>query len=206
MKTESNPLKKLLLVVAGALALAALPLAQAVPIDGTIGFAGFGGVTTGATNTVTLNPVQVSYVSGDYAGISPFFSQATFLPISFIGTGASATLMNGPVEPLWQITAGSIDYRFNLNSLSYANISSNGLNSFTLMGFGTAYMTGRDATEGNFVIGGFGSNLSFQFASGFGTANGTAVPDGGSTVALLGFALVGVAGLHRKLRSAFKTA
>ena len=80
-----------------------------------------------------------------------------------------------------------------LDSLSYADISSyNGLYSFSLMGYGTANMTGYDATQGNFVIGGSGQNLSFQFMSGSGTANGTAVPDGGSTVALLGFALITV--------------
>ena len=55
-----------------------------------------------------------------------------------------------------------------------------------------ANMTGYNATLGNFVIAGSGQNLSFQFMSGSGTANGTAVPDGGSTVALLGFALITV--------------
>jgi VPDSG-CTERM motif len=56
-------------------------------------------------------------------------------------------------------------------------------------------MTGKDATAGVFSLSGSGSNLSFQFVTG-----STTVPDGGSTVALLGIALVGVVGLHRKLR------
>jgi hypothetical protein len=83
------------------------------------------------------------------------------------------------------------NYSFNLDSLSYADISSyNGLYSFSLMGHGTANVTGYDATQGNFVIGASGQNLSFQFISGSGTANGTVVPDSGSTVALSGFALI----------------
>jgi hypothetical protein len=133
-------------------------------------------------------------------GVPPFFTQATFNPIPFVGTGDTATL-TGPVTPLWTLTSSSTNYSFNLDSLSYADISSyNGLYSFSLMGYGTANMTGYDATQGNFVIGGSGQNLSFQFMSGSGTANGTAVPDSGSTVALLGFAIIAVVALRRRLR------
>ena len=172
--------------------------AQAVSIEGTIGFAGLGNVATGETNTVSFyNPVQISYASGDYSGVPPFFTQATFNPISYVGTGDNASL-TGPVAPLWSFNSGSTSYSFNLNSLSYADISSyNGLYSFSLMGYGTANMTGYQATLGNFVIGGTGQNLSFQFISGSATANGTAVPDHGSTVAFLGFTLLTVVALQR---------
>ena len=67
------------------------------------------------------------------------------------------------------------------------------------MGYGTANMTGYDATLGNFVLAGAGQSWSFQFVGGAGTANGTAVPDSGSTVALLGFALITVVVLRRRL-------
>jgi VPDSG-CTERM motif len=179
---------------------------RAVTIDGTIGFAGFGSITTGATNTVSFyNPVQISYASGAYSGAPPLFTQAAFNPISYVGSGGSATL-TAPVAPLWSFNSGSTSYSFNLNSLSYADISSySGLYSFSMMGYGTANITGYDATLGNFVIGGSGQNLSFQFISGSGTANGTAVPDSGSTVALLGFALITVGALSRRIGIAAAT-
>ena len=58
--------------------------ARAVPIDCTIGFAGLGNVTSGATNTASFpNPVQVVYAGGDYSGSSSIFYSGHFQPDSF---------------------------------------------------------------------------------------------------------------------------
>ena len=180
--------------------------AQAVPIDGTIGFFGFGSVTTGATTTVNFsNPVQTVYGSDDYSGV-PSGTIATFKSIAYVGTGGGATL-TGPVTPLWTITLGTTIYSFDLTSLTSAvTYSGGGLSSLALAGLGTAYITGFEPTQGNFAIQGTGPNLSFQFVSASTTANGTAVPDGGMTVAFLGFVLVGLEGLRRTLPNTSKTA
>ena len=48
---------------------------EAGTIDGTIGFARFGSVSSGATNTASFyNPVQISYASGNYSGVPPLFT------------------------------------------------------------------------------------------------------------------------------------
>ena len=180
--------------------------AQAVPIDGTIGFFGTGSVTTGATTTVNFsNLVQTIYGSDDYSGV-PSGTLATFKSIEYVGTGGGTTLI-GPVTPLWTFTLGTTIYSFDLTSLTSAvTYSGSGLSSLTLAGLGTANITGFEPTQGNFAIQGTGPNLSFQFVSASTTANGTAVPDGGMTVAFLGFALVGLAGLRRTLPNTSKTA
>jgi len=135
------------------------------------------------------NSVQTMYGSGDYLGTAG--TQTTFQPITYVGTGGSAVL-SGPVTPLWTFTMGTTTYSFELTSLSSAYTGSGSL---TLAGSGTAYITGFDATQGSFAIQGTG----FQFMSASATANGVGVPDGGSTVALLGFAFLGLEGLRRKL-------
>jgi hypothetical protein len=177
--------------------------AQAISIDGTIGFWGSGSVTTGATTTVNFtNPELTIWGNGAYSGV-PSGTQVTFQSINYIGTGESATLTPAPVTPLWTFTVGGLTYWFELTSLSSANITSGSL---ALAGLGTAYITGFTPTEGNFAISGTGPNLTLQFVSASTTANGVAVPDGGLTVTLLGFALIGLGALHKIPRGALKTA
>jgi hypothetical protein len=180
--------------------------AQAVPIDGTVGFSGLGSVTAGATTTVNFsNPLHTIYGSDDYS-VVPFWTPVTFQSIVYVGTGGGANL-TGPVTPLWTFTLGTTIYSFDLTSLiSAVTYSGGGLSSLALAGLGTAYITGFEPTQGNFAIQGTGPNLSFQFVSASTTANGTAVPDGGMTVAFLGFALVGLEGLRRTLPNTSKTA
>ena len=171
---------------------------QATPIEGTIGFFGFGSVSIGATNTVTFNnPIHTFYGNGDYAGV-PSGTLATFQSISFTGAGGSVSLTN-PVTPLWTLSVEPTIYSFDLTSLSSAYITYGGVSSLTLAGSGAAYISGFSPTIGTFAIQGTGANLSFQFVSASTTANGTAVPDSGTTVALLGLAFVAIVGLHRRI-------
>ena len=66
---------------------------EAGTIDGTIGFARFGSVSSGATNTASFyNPVQISYASGDSAEFLHCSPRPLSNPISFVGTGESAAL------------------------------------------------------------------------------------------------------------------
>jgi hypothetical protein len=165
--------------------------AQAVPIGGTIEFVGFGGSTTTNGNTTTIDFSDAMWTAsgtGDYSNTAGI--QTTFKSINYTGTGANA-LLAGPVSPLWTFKLGATTYSFELTGVSFAY---NGSAISTLAGSGIASITGYDPTPGSFVFGSV-----FQFVSGAATS----VPDGGSTIALLGLALVGVEGLRRRLRSAF---
>jgi hypothetical protein len=164
------------------------PTSLAVPIEGTIGFSGLGSVTAGATTTVNFsNPLHTIDGSDDYS-VVPFGTPVTFQSIAYVGTGGDATL-TAPVTPLWTFNLATTTYSFDLTNLTSATkTSGGGLSSLTLAGLGTAFITGFEPTQGSFAIQGTGRNLSLQFVSASTTANGTAVPDGGMTVAFLGLA------------------
>jgi hypothetical protein len=176
--------------------------AHAVPISGAIAFSGSGTVIAGnPTTTINFGRAEdTAGGTGDYWGAG-FGTDVTFKSITYTGTGYAATLTApGTVSSLWKFTTAGITYSFDLTSLTFADISAGWLyNSGTLSGLGIAHVTGRENTLGTFSIAGGGLGYTFNFLSSS-VANGHAVPDGGSTVVLLGFALVGVVGLHRNLR------
>ena len=168
--------------------------AQAVPLGGTIEFVGFGSITSTNGNTTTIDFSDAMWTAsgtGDYSNTAGI--QTTFKSINYTGTGANA-LLAGSVSPLWTFNLGATTYSFELTGVSFAYAGS-GIS--TLAGSGIASITGYDPTPGSFVFGSV-----FQFVSGAATS----VPDGGSTIALLGLALVGVEGMRRRLRSAFGNA
>jgi hypothetical protein len=100
------------------------PEALAVPVDGTIGFYGFGSASTvGDTTTVSFNnPEQTMFGSGDYS-VVPSGTQATFQSIVYTGTGTTATL-TGSVTPLWTFSYLGATYSFDLTGLSSTNTTS----------------------------------------------------------------------------------
>ncbi len=179
--------------------------ASAVPIDGTIRFNGSGSVSTvGATTTVSFSGTATDAplppaISGNYSGV-PMNTPTVFQPIVFTGLNTLTPSLTAVVSPLWTFTIGAVVYSFDLTSLTTATTAvSPNLSTFTLSGNGVAKITGFDPTFGVFSLQGTGENLSFQFIQASTTANGLAVPDGGSAVALLGLAMIGVEGLRRKL-------
>ncbi len=192
-------MKKTLLAV---LATAALTLgAQAVPITGDIDFAGqatFDTTSLATATRVTLfkandlaanNTGTVTSANGSFSSIAPG-TLATMNPYTFNPSTA--------VTPLW--TVGG--FSFNLTSSTIVAQSS-----FSLVVRGTGFITSTnpsfDTTPGVWIFsagqanGGTAASFSFQ-------ANTAAVgvPDGGSTVALLGAGLIGVVALRRKFAKA----
>lgn len=189
--------KTILAVLAtGALALGA---AQAVQITGHIDFAGqatFDTTSLATANAVIMfqatatgpnNTAVVTDTTGDFSGIAP----GTIASFPNVYTFDPST----PTTPLW--TVGG--FRFDLLTSTIVN-----QNAFSLVVRGTGILSGNgfDPTPGAWIFSSgaaLGQNqTSFSFA-----ANTTAVPgqvpDGGSTVALLGAVLVGVIAFRRKL-------
>jgi hypothetical protein len=103
-----------------------------------------------------------------------------------------------PVTPLWTYMFGGDTYSFDLATLTVVSQSSSFLN---LTGTGTATISGGlyDPTPGtwSFTIsdtGGPNANMRFVYVS---NTAAEGVPEGGSAIALLGFALLALEGVRR---------
>jgi VPDSG-CTERM motif len=212
-------LSKTLLAVLGTAALVSGLIsqsAQAVPITGSIGFNGTGFGTQGSGGTPSSltfnNPMTVDIRTGSYASV-PMGTTANFSMIQWTGSGTSAVLFN-PAQnsPEWIFTInpgglGAVTYSFNLTQLTAAAINNGAV---SLQGTGVAFITGtggntsftRDPTFASFSVQGTGSNFTFEIVQTSTSANGIAVPDGGSAIALLGLAVMGLEVVRRKLRTA----
>ena len=176
--------------------------AQAVPMTGSIAFSGNGTInSTPATTTLNFgsSPESTLFGTGSYSPVTPGIA-VNFSPIA-LQTGTTNLIGSG--NSLWSFTAAGITYGFDLTNVTYANMWSGLGNYEILSGGGRAHATGFDDTLGTFVLtgGGRGNSFTFSFLS---NANGQAVPDGGSTAALLGLAFVGVDVFRRKLQSILK--
>lgn len=164
---------------------------QAVPISGTIGLSGgylANGPLATATAISSFTSVLVSGVglTGDYAGTAG--TPVTMSPFTF-------SPFQGSVVPLWTFTVGSTTYAFDLLSLGVTLQDSTQI---VLDGSGTLHLTGKDDTGGTWSL-----HLSeagdgnFTFTDGNTFDSTTAVPDGGTTLMLLGSALA-VLGIARR--------
>jgi hypothetical protein len=190
--------------IAAACAAVALTLgsAQAVPITGDIDFAGQAFFNTNSLATATQ---VVNFRSSGGVNASADVTDATGSFATTISMGDLASFPNGyqfnpsaAVSPLW--TVGG--FTFNLTSSTIVL-----QNSRFLIIEGTGILTGPPGFDPTFGTWAFtsqqsdgGSRDSFSFSAN--TTGAGQVPDGGSTVALLGAALVGMAALRWKLATA----
>ena len=183
----------------GLLALGMGLAAQAAQITGSITFAGTVSLNSASAGTATAvvasgwhqtdntgSPTVLS-ASGDFTGLSG--SAATF-------TAAQWNFNSGAVSSFWSVGG------FTFNLTSSAIFSQGGFPAGVVVnGTGTLSKTGFDTTVGTWSFStqdpSAGSPATFSFSAATG-----AVPDGGSTVALLGFALVGMGALRRTMRMA----
>ena len=204
-------MKKLEITVAAAftvLAIVASPHARATPINGTIGFTSAPSLTagqvtqSGGITTVTFdNPIRVDFGTGNY--MATVGSAVDFHPISWSGSGGSAVLTSSN-NPEWSFTIGAITYSFDLPDLISASFHPGSPTSLSLSGDGVVKITGFENTFATFALQGTGERFTFTILQASNTAIPT--PDDGSAVALLGFGLVMVEGLRRKLLSAARVA
>src|SRR5262249_50549377 len=118
-------------------------------------------------------------------------------PFSF----ASSIGVNGNppsliTHTLWTATVGALTYSFTVTTESQTLTSGAQLN---LAGVGVMHDgTPADDTPGDWQLGFGRSGASFTWQSTSGTTNRT-VPDGGTTVVLLGAAFLGLGLIRRKL-------
>jgi hypothetical protein len=197
-------LSKTILAVLGTAVLGLMSQsAQAVPINGSIGFNGNGFGSQGAggsPSTLTFNnPMTVDslFRFGDYSGV-PAGTAVNFAPITWTGSGTSA-MLTSLNSPEWSFTTGGTTYSFNLLSLTSATMNGGAV---SLQGTGVAFISGainRDPTFATFSVQGTGNNFSFQIIQASNSVAG--VPDGGSAIALLGMGVMGLEFLRRKLRA-----
>jgi hypothetical protein len=151
----------------------------------------------GTTNTVTFtNPWTVLAVpapGGSYATTAG--SSVTFTSFSY-NTGTLAVTAPAAPFQLWTFTKGPNTYSFSLDTPLDAAFSTT--NQLILAGHGTAYINGGDPSTAVWSLQSTGGG-GFKFTA---TASTTALPDGGSAVALLGIALAGIEVVRRKIKAA----
>ena len=165
--------------------------AQAVLITGDIAFAGTSKFDTTslatATKVTAFSAVTVSSTSGS------FMSVALGSPVTM---AASWTFNpSTPTPSLWNVGGFTFD-------LLASTIVTQSASMIDITGTGILSGNGFDPTPGAWEFTSQSAlgrkHLTFSFSA---DTSSTAVPDGGSAVALLGIALVGVEALRRKFKA-----
>jgi hypothetical protein len=170
--------------------------AQAIPITGGISMAGGFMTDTGDVDTAhaftSFSNVVTTTGSGSYLSVPPT-THVTMTPFTFLPT------FSGPLT-LWSLVFGGATYSFDLNVLT--SVSQPGDDTLTLRGTGILMISGGtyDPTPGAWLMTANQGGGTFSFSS-----STSAVPDGGTTVALLGIALAGIEGARRMFRAARKS-
>lgn len=173
---------------------------QAIPITGQVDIQGTAilddPVLLNATTLVDIVGAKVQGTStGDYEVAGNIGEDVAYLPFSFNPIGGL------PVEPLWAFMHAGAVYTFDLHSI---NVDLHTANVLVLSGTGVLKINDliHDATEGNWFLqvttaSGKSTDAQFIFQSSDSAEN--QVPDGGSTMILLGSAILGLFGISRKL-------
>ena len=168
---------------------------QAIPISGNVTFFGnatlnSGSTVVGATEVTGWSSTVVTASSGNLFA-TPFTTAVAFTAPWTFGTGQPA---------LWSYVGADGDtFTFNLISSTLATIVTGSPSTLSVTGSGTISATGPvalDITVGTWAFSTQDPSVSGTFS--FSAASGT-VPDGGTTVMLLGSALVGLGLIKRKL-------
>ncbi len=178
-------------MLVGVIPLTVAMAAQAVSIGGSIQFLGSATMNGGQTGFVSfhdqfgggLGPT-VQTVTGSYGAVT-IGTTAAWTPFTFNPPTASVT-------PLWSFSLNSTTYSFDATSMNVTWVNANTLN---IQGTGIAHITGFQDTVGTWTVTSTGSGTTFTF--GALTQSGD-VPDGGTTVLLLGGALSGLALLRKR--------
>jgi VPDSG-CTERM motif len=194
--TTSKKLIKIFGVVAALLVVTALcPRVGAAEITGKIDF-GVGTVTydtnslATATQVSTWTNARVTLATGNFATFqittpgSP--GDAVTLAMPWVFNPSTAT------NPLWSVDGFSF-------ALASSSIVTQNVNFLNISGPGTITGNGFDPTPGVWSFTSTNSNGNPQTQFTF-TTDSTAIPDGGTTVALLGLAFAGLEGARRVLR------
>jgi hypothetical protein len=161
--------------------------ANSVPITGSIGF-GAAGITINSgdlatATSFTVTGPDITTVSGTYMVVPLTTSPITFNGFVFSPAVASIT-------PLWTFDVGATVYSFDATSDS--SMWNASLDSWEMGGAGIAMITGYAPTYGTWNVNLSETGESFVFDASAGASGVASVPDGGSTMALLGCAFLGL--------------
>ena len=175
--------------------LASLAAVNGAAINGDIHFkngtATLDAAGASATTISSFTDVQTNQTvsTGDYASVTDS-SVVTVKNLDFESIGWSGAKV---IEDFWTFTdsVSSKTYSFDL-----ATITSSSWNGSAVIinGTGTASGTGFDSYAGTFQLSTSGGDTNISFSS------VTSVPDSGTTTALLGLSMLGLAGAARRLR------
>jgi hypothetical protein len=185
----------------------AAPSAKANSINGSIAFSAQGVVVNNANLALATSFYvdgtvggklmdNIAYVSenptGNYLSV-PLFTQVTFNGFTFNPQG-------GSVNPLWTFAIGPVGdqtvYSFDATTITSSYNASK--RAWDIEGNGMAMETGYSDTLGSYDIQLGQSGASFNF--GAATSAPSSVPDGGSSMTLLGSAVLGLGVFGRKYR------
>jgi hypothetical protein len=179
------------------------------PLKGCIEFAGSGNVTpqdpTAQIHALNVNNfLTVAAATGDFTPFTNLQATPVTGPIRWSGSGSSAVLLDAPngLGPFWDVFGNNSLLIFQLNSLSFAALSSTNL---TLIGMASAqilspfpFPTDEFDAHSGFTIQATGQDFSFtNLTVTFCTPEGGATTLGLLAVGLL--SLVAVEGLRRKI-------
>jgi hypothetical protein len=186
-------INKIPIICATALCAVALagPSAKANEISGSIGFGSLGvsivGASLATATSFTVTDPFITTETGVYSG-APLLTPIVFNGFQFSPPVASVT-------PLWSFNVGVVNYSFDATSMSSFYDAS--LRQWDIGGSGLAMVTGYSATPGTWNVNLSQSGASIVFDSSAAAIPG--VPDGGSTLLLLGGGFIGLAKFGRKL-------
>jgi hypothetical protein len=200
-------------LMVGAVALSILPSAQANPITGTVSFTG--GVT-GYENTTGTGATSSDFTQDHslvFAGVvvAPVAAQNTG---TFAGLGGDSVTIYSPLQinptgtppvpgsaPLWSIGGTTLTFSVTTLNQSISTPPGSSLPNSALNLFGTGTLSDgipADSVTGTWnatftsAIGGAGQ-VTFSFNS----STGVTVPDGGTSLVILGLGLTALAGFAR---------
>jgi hypothetical protein len=170
------------------------PSAKATTINGSIAFSDLGVVVNNPdladATTFTVSDAYVAQTpTGTYSAV-PVLTSVTFNGFQFNPPVASVT-------PLWTFTSAGIVYSFDATSVVADYNASR--QEWDIGGTGLAMATGYATTMGSWTVNLSQTDAAFAFDATSG-ASGSTVPDGGSSVALLGSAFLGLGAFGRKIR------
>jgi hypothetical protein len=174
------------------------PSAKANTITGSIAFSSLGVTVADANNPAdvslsdattfsVVSPYVANNPLGAYSAV-PALTDVTFNGFTFNPPVASITT-------LWTFDYNGLVYSFDATSVSADYNAS--INEWDIGGTGEAMITGYTTTYGTWTVNLSQTDASFAFDATAG-ASGVAVPDGGSGVALLGSAFLGLSVFGRK--------
>ena len=182
-----------LLAALAVTSLASLAAVKGAYINGDIHFkngsATLDAAGASATSISSFTGVQTNQTvsTGDYASVTNS-TDVTIKDLAFDSVGWTGAKV---IEDFWLFTDSGDEYSFDLATITSSTWDGTAL---VISGTGTANADGFDSYAGTFQLStsGAGTNISFSSV--------TSVPDSGTTTALLGLSMLGLAGAARRLR------